>query len=140
MNRQLRRLTVARLALSLALVGPAAVHAEESPFPASGWYGVVPPAPGGSSYSGPESPFPASGWYGVVPPAPGGSNYSGRFDGSYGGTYSTGSHGGAQVVGGALNVAMRLFPPLMLVALPVVAVALVVKEIDSAVSNAKSGE
>jgi hypothetical protein len=51
MNRQLRRLTVARLALSLALVGPAAVHAEESPFPQSGWHGVV-PAQGTSNYSG----------------------------------------------------------------------------------------
>jgi hypothetical protein len=112
MNRQLRRLAIARLALSLALVGPAAVHAEESPFPQSGWYGVVTPAPGAS-------------------------NYSGRFDAAYGsgygGSYST--HSGGRGGPDGLLVAAKIFPPLLLVMLPVMAVVLVVKGIESSASN-----
>jgi len=117
MNRQLRRLAIARLALSLALVGPAAVHAEESPFPQSGWYGVVTPAPGAS-------------------------NYSGRFDAygsGYEGSYRTHSNTGRQLGGGdPLYVAAKLFPPLMLVMLPVMAVVLVARGIESSASQADS--
>jgi hypothetical protein len=117
MNRQLRRLAIARLALSLALVGPAAVHAEESPFPQSGWYGVVSPAPGTS-------------------------NYSGRFDAygsGYEGSYRTHSNTGRQLGGGdPLYVAAKLFPPLMLVMLPVMAVVLVARGIESSASQADS--
>jgi len=118
MNRQIRRLAVAPLALSLALVGPAAVQAEESPFPASGWYSVVPLAPGASS------------------------NYSGRFDAygsGYEGSYRTHSNTGRQLGGGdPLYVAAKLFPPLMLVMLPVMAVVLVARGIESSASQADS--
>ena len=117
MNRLLLHRTVARLVLGLALVGPAAVHAQESPFPASGWYGVVPPAPGGS-------------------------NYSGRFDAAYasgyGGSYSTHSGGGGGPDG--LLVLAKIFPPLILVMLPVMAVAVAVKGLNSAAADAPSGE
>jgi hypothetical protein len=112
MNRQLRRLTVAQVALSLALVGPAAVHAEESPFPASGWYPVVSPQPGAS-------------------------NYSGRFD-SASGYAASGKAAPGQAVNAAGQIAyvgLRLFP-FGLVLLPVAGAVLVVGGIGELIAAA----